>query len=88
MSTLADVQQMTEELAPKAARLKYCVNNQWRESKTTKYMPVTNSSTGELMAEAPCCTPDEVLSSIEAAKAAFRLGRTRPWEYAPSLCSA
>ena len=53
------------------AKLRYCVNNEWRESKTSKYMPVTNSSTGELMAEAPCCTPEEVLSSIEAAKAAF-----------------
>jgi malonate-semialdehyde dehydrogenase (acetylating)/methylmalonate-semialdehyde dehydrogenase len=71
VSSLAELNKSTEKLAPVAGKLKYCVNNEWRESKTTKYMPVTNSSTGELMAEAPCCTPDEVLSSIEAAKAAF-----------------
>ena len=26
-------------------KLNYCVNNEWKESKTTKYMPVTDSST-------------------------------------------
>lgn len=52
-------------------RLKYCVNGEWRESRTEKYMPVTDSSTGEVMAEAPCCTEDEVNSAVEAAAAAF-----------------
>ena len=52
-------------------RLKYCVNNEWKESKTGKYMPVTNSSTGEVMVEAPCCTVDEVNSAVAAAAAAF-----------------
>ena len=52
-------------------RLKYCVNNEWCESRTTKYMPVTNSSTGEVMAEAPCCTVEEVGSAVAAANAAF-----------------
>ena len=52
-------------------RLEYCVNGEWRQSKTEKYMPVTNSSTGELMAETPCCTVDEVNEAIEAAKNAF-----------------
>ncbi|MBU4371837.1 MAG: CoA-acylating methylmalonate-semialdehyde dehydrogenase [Proteobacteria bacterium] len=52
-------------------QLRYCVDNEWRESKTTKYMPVTNSSTGEVMAEAPCCTVEEVNSAVAAAKAAF-----------------
>ena len=33
--------------------LKYCVNNEWRESSTGKCMPVTNSSTGEIMADSP-----------------------------------
>jgi len=35
-------------------------------------MPVTNSSTGEVMAEAPCCTVEEVNSAVEAAAEAFR----------------
>lgn len=52
-------------------RLKYCVNGEWKESTTAKYMPVTNSSTGEVMAEAPCCTVEEVNAAVEAAKAAF-----------------
>ena len=52
-------------------RLKYCVNNEWRESKTMKYMPVTDSSTGEVMAEAPCCTVEEVNSAVTAAAAVF-----------------
>ncbi len=52
-------------------RKKYCVNGEWRASKTDKWMPVTNSSTGELLAEVPCCTPEEVESAIASAEAAF-----------------
>ena len=71
MSSTAELTDAIKKKVSSVAKLRYCVNNEWRESKTSKYMPVTNSSTGELMAEAPCCTPEEVLSSIEAAKAAF-----------------
>jgi malonate-semialdehyde dehydrogenase (acetylating) / methylmalonate-semialdehyde dehydrogenase len=60
-------------------RLRYCVDNEWRESKTTKpYMPVTDSSTGTIIAEAPCCTVDEVNSAVAAAKAAFPGWSSRP----------
>jgi malonate-semialdehyde dehydrogenase (acetylating)/methylmalonate-semialdehyde dehydrogenase len=60
-------------------RLKYCVDNEWRESRTIKpYMPVTNSSTGEVIAEAPCCTVEEVNSAVAAAKAAFPGWSTTP----------
>lgn len=52
-------------------KLKYCVNGEWITSKTNEYMPITDSSTGELMAEAPCCTKDEILDAIAAAKNAF-----------------
>lgn len=55
-------------------RSRYCVNNEWKESATKKYMPVTNSSTGEVMAEVPCCTVGEVESAVAAAKAPFRGG--------------
>ncbi len=44
-------------------RLKYCVNNEWHESKTARHMPVTNSRTGEVMAVAPCSTAEEVNSA-------------------------
>ena len=53
------------------ARQKYCVNGEWKESTTTKYMPVTDSSTGEVIAEVPCCTEAEVTEAIDAAAAAF-----------------
>ena len=59
-------------------RLKYCVNNEWKDSKTAKYMPVTNSSTGEIMAEAPCCTVEEVNSAVAAAKAAYPGWSSKP----------
>lgn len=52
-------------------RMKYCIDGEWRESKTEKWMPVTNSSTGEVMAEVPYCTIDEVESAIASAQAAF-----------------
>ena len=41
-------------------RKKYCVNGEWKDSKTSRWMPVTNSSTGEVLAEVPCCTAEEV----------------------------
>ena len=52
-------------------RKKYCVNGQWLESKTDRWTPVTDSSTGEVIAEIPCCTAEEVESAIAAAQAAF-----------------
>jgi malonate-semialdehyde dehydrogenase (acetylating)/methylmalonate-semialdehyde dehydrogenase len=52
-------------------RLKYCVNNQWLESDTDKYMAVMNPSTGQQIAETPCCTREEVEAAVQAAKAAF-----------------
>ncbi|NLF29017.1 MAG: CoA-acylating methylmalonate-semialdehyde dehydrogenase [Clostridiales bacterium] len=51
---------------------KYCVNGEWRDSKTEKWMPVTDSSTGEIIAEVPCCTQAEVEEAIAAADAAFK----------------
>lgn len=52
-------------------RKQYCVNGEWKDSKTEKWMPVTDSSTGEVIAEVPCCTVDEVEEAITAADAAF-----------------
>ena len=39
-------------------RKKYCVNGEWKESKTQKWLQVTDSSTGEVIAEVPSCTQD------------------------------
>lgn len=59
-------------------RLKYCVNNEWLESATDKYMAIMNPSTGEQIAETPCCTRDEVETVVQAAKAAFPEWSSRP----------
>jgi len=52
-------------------RKKYCVNGEWKDSKTEKWMEVTDSSTGEVIAEVPCCTVAEVDEAIASAEAAF-----------------
>ena len=52
-------------------RKQYCVNGEWKDSKTEKWMKVTDSSTGEVIAEVPCCTVDEVEEAIASAAAAF-----------------
>ncbi len=52
-------------------KLQYCVGGEWRESKTAKYMDCYNPSTGEVIAQAPQCTADEVEAAVAAAQAAF-----------------
>jgi malonate-semialdehyde dehydrogenase (acetylating)/methylmalonate-semialdehyde dehydrogenase len=59
-------------------RLKYFAGGEWKESKTTKYMPIYNPSTGEVQAEAPCCTEDEVNEAVAAAKVTFPAWRDTP----------
>jgi hypothetical protein len=48
-------------------KLKYFAGGQWLDSATTKYMDCYNPSTGEVIAQAPCCTRDElkVLSPLQ-----------------------
>jgi malonate-semialdehyde dehydrogenase (acetylating)/methylmalonate-semialdehyde dehydrogenase len=43
----------------------------WKESKTAKWMDCYDPSTGEVIAQAPQCTPAEVEEAIVAAVAAF-----------------
>ena len=52
-------------------RKKYCVNGIWKESKAEEWMDVTDSSTGEVIAQVPCCTKEEVEEAIASAHAAF-----------------
>ena len=51
--------------------LKYFAAGQFRPSATQTHMPVYNPSTGEVIAQAPCCTKSEVEEAIAAAAAAF-----------------
>jgi malonate-semialdehyde dehydrogenase (acetylating) / methylmalonate-semialdehyde dehydrogenase len=52
-------------------KLNYYVNGAFHESKTAKYMDCYDPSTGEVIAQAPCCTAEEVEAAIAAAQAAF-----------------
>jgi malonate-semialdehyde dehydrogenase (acetylating)/methylmalonate-semialdehyde dehydrogenase len=52
-------------------KLKIFIGGKWIESKTAKYMDVHNPSTGEVIAQTPCCTAEEVNMAVEAAKEAF-----------------
>ena len=58
--------------------LKYCVDNEWCESGSDKYMDVTDSSTGEVIAVAPCCTAAEVEAAIQSAHKAFQTWSQTP----------
>ena len=52
-------------------KLKFFANGKWQNSKTTKYMDIFDPSTGEVIAQAPCCTEEEVDMAIKSAKDAF-----------------
>lgn len=59
-------------------RLKPYINGCYIQSETETYMPIYNPSTGEVIAETPCCTAGEVEAAIASAKAAFI-----PWSETP-----
>ena len=59
-------------------KLKPFIGGNFTESATEKYMDVFNPSTGEVIAQAPCCTKGEVEKAIAAAKAAYPGWRNTP----------
>ena len=59
-------------------RLKYLVGGEWRDTESGEYYEITNSSTGEVTAEAPRCTADEVDAAVEAAATAYPAWRDTP----------
>ncbi len=59
-------------------KLNMFIGGQWRVSKTDTYSDVFNPSTGEVLAQTPCCTKDEVEEAIEAAAAAYPLWSATP----------
>jgi malonate-semialdehyde dehydrogenase (acetylating)/methylmalonate-semialdehyde dehydrogenase len=52
-------------------KLNYFTNGEFKESETEKYFDIYNPSTGEIIAQAPCCTLDEVNEAIDSAYNAF-----------------
>ena len=59
-------------------KLQFFVNGEWRDTRSGEYMPVTNSSTGQVMAEAPRCSAAEVNEAVAAAAAAYPAWRDTP----------
>ena len=59
-------------------RLQYFVNGEFKDSKADTWYDLHNPSTGEVTGQAPCCTNDEVLEAISAAKAAYPGWRAVP----------
>jgi malonate-semialdehyde dehydrogenase (acetylating)/methylmalonate-semialdehyde dehydrogenase len=55
----------------KPIKLKFYAGGQWIQSKTGKYMPCYNPSTGAVIAHAPQCSSDEVEQTIQAAVKAY-----------------
>lgn len=53
-------------------KMKYCVNGEWKTSKAEKNYDVTDSSTGELLAQVPSCTKEEVAEAIASAHEAYK----------------
>jgi malonate-semialdehyde dehydrogenase (acetylating)/methylmalonate-semialdehyde dehydrogenase len=62
----------------KPIRLQYHAGGKWKESKTGKYMPCYNPSTGAVIALAPQCSSDEVEEAVQAAVEAFPKWSTTP----------
>ena len=58
--------------------MKPFINGQFVESASESYNTIYDPSTGKPIAKVPKCTQEEVLSAIEAAKAAFPAWRDTP----------
>ena len=48
-------------------RLKNFINGEWVEAKTEKYEQVPNPATGEILAEVPISTAEDVNDAVQAA---------------------
>jgi malonate-semialdehyde dehydrogenase (acetylating)/methylmalonate-semialdehyde dehydrogenase len=53
-------------------KLKYCCNGEWLDSSADTWMDVYDPSRGEVIAQAPCCTRQEIEQVLAAAAAAFK----------------
>jgi malonate-semialdehyde dehydrogenase (acetylating)/methylmalonate-semialdehyde dehydrogenase len=67
-------------IAQEIGTLRYFVNGAARESKSTEHFDVFNPSTGEVIAQVPDCTQEEVDFAVASARKAFR-----PWADTPAM---
>ncbi|QZT35239.1 CoA-acylating methylmalonate-semialdehyde dehydrogenase [Caldalkalibacillus thermarum TA2.A1] len=59
-------------------QLKNFVNGQWVEAQTSHYLDVPNPATGEILAQVPISTKQEVDKAVQAAKQAYLSWRKTP----------
>jgi malonate-semialdehyde dehydrogenase (acetylating)/methylmalonate-semialdehyde dehydrogenase len=59
-------------------KLKFFIDGEWVEPKSDKYAPVTNPATGEVIAEVPFATDEEINMAAEAAQKGFEKWRNTP----------
>ena len=59
-------------------KLQYFSDGIWKDSKTQKWMDIYNPNTGEVQAQTPCCTSDEVNEAIASAKQAYPSWKNTP----------
>ena len=55
----------------KVKKLGFYIDGGFRESQTDRYTKAYDPSTGEVIAEVPCCTREEVEAAVASAKAAY-----------------
>jgi malonate-semialdehyde dehydrogenase (acetylating)/methylmalonate-semialdehyde dehydrogenase len=60
-------------------RLKFFINGEWIESKSNEFFEDTDPGTGEVIAEVPIATEEEINMAIEAAFEAFKTWREMPF---------
>ena len=68
--------------------LKYCVDGEWRASATNAFTPVTDSSTGDVFAQAPCAPPPRSRRPSSRPTAPSLLGPTSRPPCAPRCSSS
>ncbi len=59
-------------------KLKFLINGEWVDSRSTDIHQTTNPATGEVIAEFPTATKEEALAAVKAAHGAFQT-----WKYVP-----
>ena len=69
---------MLQEVQQHYGKLKFLINGEWVESKSTDIHETTNPATGEVIAEFPTATRDEALAAVKAAHDAFQTWKDVP----------
>jgi len=60
-------------------KLRFFINGEWVESKSKEFFEDTDPGTGEVIAEVPIATEEEIEMAIEAAFEAFKTWREMPF---------